>query len=547
MKISWKNQIKKFSKITIGASLLTCTFLVFGNKTFAQNINDGTKAEELLKYDEAKSVYNKIIAKEPANAAVYYHLAVIAYHNYQYDSAKYLLDKGVQANNNEPLIYVGKGLISLYDKNETQAMQNFAKALELSNNKNAYVMQQITDAIWQEQDVNDGDYAYDMITKAAALDKKDIHIIVSTGDAYRLKGEGGKGLSEYKKAIDADPKFLLAQLRVGESYAKVKSYPAAEGVYNDILKIDPNYPPVYPDLGELFYQKGSIEKAKESYKKFLSLVGTSPAERLRYASFLYLIRDYKSALEELNKVAQSLPNNVLLLRIKSYCEFQTGDYASGMNTIQKLFSTVKKEALISMDYEYYGNLLRKTNQDSLGVINLKTAIIMDSTSINADIYDSIEKSYYKMKKYNDATNILEQKLAKTKDNISKIDYYTLGRDYFYAGNYQRADTNFAMVNKYFPTYAIAYWYRARCKLELNKDIKTGAAKPYYEKFIEVSASDAARYKPQIEEGYQYLVSYYYNKNELEKTKEYANKVKEMDPDNKANNDMLKFLNAPKKK
>src|ERR1022692_2766031 len=184
MNITEKNRSKKLTSFPIGLALVVCFFMLMGTNSYAQNINDGIKSEELLRYDDAKSVYSKILAKEPANAAVYYHLAVIAYHNYQYDSARYLLDNGLQVNANEPLIFVGKGLLSLMDKNESQAKQDFAKALDLSGNKNAYVMQQIVDAIWQEQDVNDGDYAFDLITKAAALDKKDIRIIISTGDAY---------------------------------------------------------------------------------------------------------------------------------------------------------------------------------------------------------------------------------------------------------------------------------------------------------------------------------------------------------------------------
>jgi len=527
-------------------------FLVFGVlKTNAQNIKEAAQDEELLKYQAAKSIYNQVLAKEPGNAEVYYHLGIIAYHNFQYDSANYFFNKGIQLNSNEPLNYIGTGLMKLHNKDEAPAKADFDKALGFAASGNAekvaYLDQQIVEAAWQEQDVTYADYVFDLAQKAVKADDKNLRYKISLGDAYILKGDGGNGIREYESVQDADPKYLLAQLKVGHCYASpsAKNYKEAEKVFNGIIAIDPNYPPVYPEMGEAYYQDGNIDKAKECYQKFLSLVGNSPATRLRYAEFLYFIKDYKNALDQLNKAYEGLPDNVVLLRLKAYCEDETGDAKTGLVTIQKMFSKAKPVEIQGIDYEYYGRLLCKNNQDSIGILNLYKAYKDDSSKVY--LLDTIAASYAKLKQFDKAARVMEQKLVRTKDNINGQDYYTLARYYLVQGLYIKADTNFAQVIKQYPTWPVGYYYRAVSNSNIDSTLKTGAAKPFYEKFLEVVGKDSGMYKPQIIEADMYLESWYYNKNDYIKAKEYGIKVKALDPANVNNNAVLKYIEEINKK
>jgi len=531
--------------------VLMLVLTVYSSGSHAQNIKDAIQNEELLKYQAAKTIYNQILAKDPSNAEVYYHLGVIAYHNYQYDSANYYFGKGIQVNAGEPLNFVGTGLMKLHNKNFALAKQDFDKAIGMtstgSKDKIAYVDQQIVNAIWMEQDAQDADYAFGLAQKAVSLDDKNLRIKISLGDAYIVKGDGGSGIRQYEGVEDMDSKYLLAQLKVGHCYASpsAKNYDAALEVFNKIVATDPNYPPVYPELGEAYYQKGNIDKAKECYQKFLSLVGSSPAERLRYAEFLYLIKDFRNALIQINMAYEGLPDNVALLRLKAYCETETGDNKSGLNTIQKMFQKAKTDELHGIDYEYFGRLLIKNNQDSAGIANLYKAYKDDSSKVY--LLDSIAAGYAKVKKFNKAAQVMEQKLIRTKDNINAQDYYNLGRYYLVESNYIKADTSFSKVVLSYPTWPVGYYYRAVCNSNIDSTMKKGSAKPFYEKFLEVVGKDSMAFKPQVIEAYMYLESYYYNKNDYEKAKEYAKKVKVLDPANKQNNAILKYIEDINKK
>src|SRR6185437_10371280 len=280
-------------------------------------------------------------------------------------------------------------------------------------------------------------------------------------------------------------------------------------------------------------------------EKFLSLVGSSPAVRLRYAGILYLSKDYKNALIQLNMAYAGLPNNVSLLRLKAYCEYETGDVKSGLVTIQKMLSKAKPTEILGSDYDYAGRLLSRDKQDSLAVVDFYKAYKFDSS--NVYLLDTIAADYAKLKKYGMAARVMEQKLVRTRDNINGQDYNTLAIYYLKEGNYIKADTNFANVIKQYPTWPVGYYYRALCNSNIDSTMKTGAAKPFYEKFLEVTGKDSNAYKPEVIEADMYLVSYYYNKNDYAKAKEYSLKVKNLDPANKQNNDVLKYINDINKK
>jgi tetratricopeptide (TPR) repeat protein len=537
MKFSIKGKLSALGIILVIVALIPGTVK-------AQTMSEGMANEEMQKYETAKGIFSKILVKEPGNAAAMYHMGLIAFKNYQYDSARYFFNKGLQANASEGLNYIGLGVLDLNDKNKDAAKKNFDKALAVSGNTNAYVMQQIVDVMWLEQETTFAQYAVDLAQKALNMDPKNPRYAITLGDAYRLDFDGSKGITEYKKLVDANPGYLLAQLRIGEIYGK-NNPGAAEDVYNKIIAKDPNYPPVYPDLGELYFKQNKLDKAKEAYKKFLSLVGNSCAERLRYAQFLYIMQDYKSTLDELNIVAKCLPENINVIRLKAYCEFYVDDFKGATADFQKLFSITKPEKLLGSDYANYGKTLNKAGQDSLALIYVNKAIQADST--NLDLYSVAAESYTKLNKFDRAAAIMELKITKSKSNVDPLDYYTVGRAYYYANNFVKADTSFAMVNKFFPTYAPGYLYRARSKAYQGTEAKIAEAKPYYEKYLELVKPDADKYKREIIDAETFLGKYYVSKKEYAAAKEHFLKVKELDPDNKENNDFLKFINAQKKK
>ncbi|MGZ5244585.1 MAG: tetratricopeptide repeat protein [Bacteroidia bacterium] len=550
----------KFKKLFAATAL---TFITIGG-TFAQTIQDATKAIEKNQFNTATKMLQTILQKEPANATAYYHLGTIYLYNEIEDSAKYYFDKGMAADANEPLNYVGQGRLFLAKNQNAEARTQFNKALELSKNKNAYIMNQIADAYVDVQSAKDANFAIEMANKAKELDKKNLYYIITAGDAWRLQGDGSKGVAEYKSAIAKDAKFPLAPLRVGELYAKLRTFNEAENYYNAVISIDPNYAPVYKDLGELYYQTGKSAKALESYKKYLDMVGRSIPERIRYASFLFVNKLYNEAITELETVRPYAKENPLLLRLLAYSQYETAKYEEGVKNIEKYFEVMepKKDKIIGKDYEYYGRLLSKTGKDELAISNLRKGLEQDSTA--TELYDVIAENYANKKKYKEAAKEIATKIEKTKDNPNNQDWFTLGRYQYLGSDFTNADSSFAKVNELFPGYAVGYLYRAKANVQLDPKSDKGLAKPHYEAFIEkvlyegsqdtvastekqVNQANLTKYKKEIVEAYYYLASYYYfTKKDLAQARVYSEKIKNIDPNNERNNALATELNKAKK-
>ncbi len=539
--------------------LAACAFSAFTLNAGAQSIQDATKAIEKNQFTLATNMLQAVIQKEPANATAYYHLGTIYLYNEIDDSAKYFFDKAMQANANEPLSYVGQGRYLLSKKQNNEARAQFNKALELSKNKNAYIMNQIADAYVDVQSAIGADFAIEMANKAKDMDKKNLYYAVTAGDAWRLQGDGSKGVAEYKAAAAKDPKFALAPLRVGELYSKLRSFKEAENYFNTVVAIDPNYAPVYKGFGELYYQTGKSALALENYKKYLDMVGRSIPERIRYASFLFVNKMYPEAITELETAKPYAAENPLLLRLLGYAQYETGKYEEGVKTIEKYFEIMqpKQDKIIGKDYEYYGRLLSKTGKEELAVTNLRKGIEQDTTA--TELYDVIADVYAAQKKYKEAAQEVATKIKKTKDNPNNQDWFALGRYQYMGSDFVGADTSFTKVNEYFPSYAVGYLYRARANSQLDPKSDKGLAKPHYEAFIDkvlyegsqdavasterqVNEANVNKYKKEIVEAYYYLASYhYFTKKDSAASKTYAAKVLELDPNHSKTKELQKLL------
>ena len=547
--------MNKLTRRGIKSTLALLGLVFAGQGAYAQTLQDATKAIEKNQFTTATNMLQSILQKEPANAVAYYYLGNIYLYNELEDSAKYFFDKGMQANPNEALNFIGQGRLLLADKKNAEARAQFDKALTMTKNKNAYIMNQVADAYVDALSAQDADFAIEMANKSKELDKKNLYYIITTGDAWRLKGDGSKGVAEYKSAIDKDPKFALAPLRVGELYAKLRTFNEAEKYYNNVIAIDPNYSPVYKDLGELYYQTGKNAKALENYKKYLDQVGRSVPERIRYAGVLYVNKMYKEALEELQKVQSLAPANPLLLRLMAYSQYETEAYDEGVKTIEKYFEVMKpkQDKIIGKDYEYYGRLLSKTGKDELAITNLRKGLEQDTTA--TELYDVIADMYAKQKNYSAAANELKTKIGKTTANPNNQDWFTLGRYQYMASDFTGADSSFAKVNEIYPSYAIGYLSRALANTHLDPKSEKGLAKPHYEAFIDkvlytdeqdtaantekqVNQANVTKYKKELIDAYYYLAYYNFLKKDFTSAKMYGEKVKALDPNHAKTKELL---------
>jgi tetratricopeptide (TPR) repeat protein len=356
----------------------------------------------------------------------------------------------------------------------------------------------------------DLDKAKLLLDKAYALDPKNPEIQILYGDIYSERNNGTVAVDYYKKALDLDPKAVRAIVAKGKLYKRSTNFDGAAEAFMEAIGIDDNFAPAHRELGEVYIKQGKLEKAKSEYVKYTDLSRNNCNARIRYASFLYLSKDYSGAIAEIAKLKQNCDsNNLTLLRVLSYCYLETKECAKGIETVERLFTLLPENKRIINDYEYYGKLMLCANRDSAGALALRKAYEMDKTRL--DLLIDIGDAYVKMKKYDDAALAYREKVNAGRD-VKSYDYFKLGQSYFYGEKFLEADTVYNKLTDIQPKWPSGFLWSAKNKSRIDSTSEAGLAKPHYEKYIELALADTANQKKYVgglKEAYSYLASYYY--------------------------------------
>ena len=577
-------------------SFMLCA--LFSAMAFAQSLEDAIRLTDNEQYEAASSAFQSLIAKEPANATYYYYFGENLLLSDYADSASKMYEAGAKADPNNLLIIIGRAKyrLNLFSEAETKRSSNIANddynkakadydksanktteeqarmdelkakaseadalfqtavanvkeaniliddAVQKAGPKNAQIFIEAADALIHFKNKN-LDKAKSLLDKADALQAKNPEIKILYGDIYTAMNNGTLAADYYNKALDLNPKSVKAIVNKGRLYKGSTNYEGAAEEFKNAIKIDDSFAPAHRELGECYYRLGKLEDAKAEYKKYLELSKNNCGARIRYASFLYLSKDYSNALNEISQLRNSCDaNSPTLLRVTAYSLFETKDSTKALAAVQKLFEKVSEDKLIGQDYEYYGKIYSMNNMDSLGVDMLRKAYLMDNT--RCDLLNDIWKSYDKMKKYADAATVMVEKIQNCK-GATVADYFNLGRSYFFSANYMSADSAFAKVNELAPTYASGFLWRAKANSFIDSTMTQGLAKTHYEKYIEVATADSAnpvKYKSGLIESYKYIAAYYVqvDKN-LRQAKEFLKKALDIDPENQEIKDWIKSI------
>ncbi|MDB5258417.1 MAG: repeat-containing protein [Chitinophagaceae bacterium] len=523
------------NRLQLKQSLLFA-FVLLG--TFTLNAQDVKKGKDLILKErliDAKAFFTQQLTADPKNAAVYqFYIGEVYYAAEKYDSAKIQYKLAMQLDEKEALSYAGLGKIVI-GTNQVEGQQNFEKALSLASKKSAEVYNVIAGYYIQTGDKKNADLAIALLQTGLKNDPKNFYSNILAGDAYLVKNDGSFAASYFNAAANIDPNNPLTFWRKGNLYANARNYDAAIASYKEGLTKDPEFGPLYKEIGEIYYRSKQYKKAIENYQLYLQKIDKNDDAQFRYASFLYLTQDYKTALTIFDQLEQKKYANPILYRLKAFCLYETGAYDKGLEYENKFFATADPKNILAVDYEYLAKFYIKKENDTLALKNIEFAVLRDSSK--ATLWNDLGSYYFAKSNYDKAVYAYKKKLEKIK--AEDTDYLNVGKAYYFGKKYKEADSTFAYLTEARPTAHIGFLYRARSNAYLDTDYKTGQAKPFYDKVIELCSTDEVKYKEPLIESYQYVATYYLYKKDKVNADIYWNKVLKLDPANKRAQDGLK--------
>lgn len=501
------------------------------------------------RYELAAAEFKQLIATNPTDGDLYFY----AGDNYLYwgilDSSEMMFRQGIEKSPANPLNYIGLGRIGWIKGNDALNTAQYAKAIEIMSTKSNKVDKKIQQIgylkmaeTYVQAEKKNFEKALEYINKAITFNEADAEAYVQLGDYYltsEMEKNGKSGMlnlslaqTQYAKASQLNPSYPRALLAQGKVLVPARNWDAALEYFNKAIAADPNYAPAYREKAELLYKAGRNNLAVESYAKYLELNNNCRVQQ-RYASFVFETKDYKKAVTELEKATPCNAENPFMYRLLGYSYFETGDFAKGLQNINKFFDMAQAKnypKLIGSDYAYKGKLLAKNGQDSLGVLTILKAIELDSSYTEG--YSDAAGIYFKAKKYSDAANLYDQKIKALGSAATPLDYYYLGQALYFNKEYQKSDAAFAVAVSKYPD---SNFWRGRCNFKLdNQETPAGLANEHFHNFVKYGFTDAKTTetnKKFLIEALSYLGFYYATQKNFDCSKSAWTKVLELDATN----------------
>jgi len=373
-----------FSKVVLLAGLFS-VITVYSLQS--QDLNSAIQLTKSESYDKAEEIYKALIQKEPGNSKYYFYSGENYLLNYFADTisnsfaaatkaASEIYQKGVSANPNDPLNYIGQAKVSHFLGEDAKANEMRAKAksflLPYKNLKKisppakdyAFALAKIAESYAREGSV-DTSLALPLIREAIKIDSKNPEIYLIAGDLYMMVNDGSNAIMNYNLAQYADPQSPTAAMKIGYVYFKARAFTNAIPNFEEAIRLNENYAPAYRELGQLYWRAGRLEQSKSNFKKYLDLtVGNIPA-KTRYVNSLFYAGDYEEVIKNVEEILAVDDSRAYMNRLAgySYYEKENPDYEKALSYMETLFKKVNPENILQKDHHYMARILLKKNQN----------------------------------------------------------------------------------------------------------------------------------------------------------------------------------------
>ncbi|MBS1599017.1 MAG: tetratricopeptide repeat protein [Bacteroidetes bacterium] len=531
---------------------------VITNISFAQTVEQGKKFLYYERYKSAQDAFEKVLAANPNNIDAVYWLGQTMVHRKDTRDtagAKALYQKMLATNGSAPLLLAGMGHIELMQGNTADAKQRFETAISLTKAKDINVLNAVGYANTDAK-AGDANYAIEKLNLATQTKNfNNAQTYIYLGDAYRKLIDGGNAVTNYTKALGADPKLAEAKFKIGMIYYTQNNKDYFLPAFEDAIQIDPAYAPAYYQLFYYWYFR-DVNKAATYLDKYVANADQGPEVEYLKTDFLYASGKNAEAKTKAQELISQYGDKVSprMYRMVAYTADTLGDIQAAKQAITTFFTKADTSIIMGTDYEALAKINSKmpdsaTKNEAFKYFGM--AIARDTLPENKAKYANEGIELAKKLGNKAAAADLAAALYKTKKDPSNADLYNLGMANYQAGNYKNAGTIFCeQYESKYPNEIFGYLWCARSLQAQDDSLNSkGLAVDAYEKLVQMGRTlpDSAKYKTQVVQGLFYLASYYNDvKKDKPKAVTYMQKVLEVDPSNASAPKIIEALTKPPK-
>ncbi len=533
-------------------SILTLA-LLFTAGLSAQTLQDGKNHLFAERYNSAINSFNQLIASNPNNIEAIYWLGQSILQSEEIMSSRItktrqLYEKALQTSNGAPLITVGLGHVDLLENKTNDARQKFETALTMTRTKKGENIDILNAVGLANADAKAGDYEYVIAKLKDAIDNKNAknpETAVWLGNALRKArpGEGGgEAFRYYTKALEFNPNFPLANLRMAKLFESQKNWELVFQYLTAATKNDDKFTAAYYELFYYYFVRLDYATAEAQLKKYIDskLPESDIQDEYLYAMLCWANKDYNCATSRAEAVVKALGDNTKpkVYRLLADAHFTNNEFADAKMYSDNFFNKKNPDDLLLYDYQLRADILDKTGGTVDEVFNTYIQGAQLDTTLSLKV-DFLKKGAEKFKAKGDSVSRdregeLRLQMIKIKETPSQRDYFDAGFAFYQAKNYHRADSVFDVYVVKFPDESYGYMMEYNIHRAIDSTMERGEAVPWAEKYLQILEKDTVKNKNSILGVAGYLAQYHANiAKDKEKAIEYLQRMLNLDPTNEA--------------
>lgn len=216
---------------------------------------------------------------------------------------------------------------------------------------------------------------------AAAQETETTESLWAKSKAAMAQGNFAEARRLLRQAVQQDPKDGALWFHLGASCAEVNELDEAIAAFERARVLAPGQPDTYFNLGLVYWRKGNLNKAKESYRAGLALRPKETSALQNYALLLMKTGDYKTAISPLQKLKNDPKLGTSSRAAMIECYLKTGEQAAAAKESAEI---IQDKVAGPADQSKIAAILLENGAPASAEKLFKNSLSMDPNQANAE-------------------------------------------------------------------------------------------------------------------------------------------------------------------
>jgi len=327
---------------------------------------------------------------------------------------------------------------------------------------------------------------------ATPVEQRDSHF--SQGLELGLSGKYQEAKDELFKAVEEDPKHLVAHTSLGVAFHRLGEDDRALSCYEAALRIDPTYAEAHYFRANILYNHGNVREAIAGYTIAIGLEPElievhekpSPEDRLtdyaRSPAEMYWIAKPAHRILDLNRTLEANPGQASLFKERAADYYRLRNYVQAIADYSSYLAIQPDDASA---LHFRGLAYEQIEQFDRALEDYQRAIAINPQL--SDVYINRGVTLGRMGNFRQSIASLTEGIRLAPRNPDG--YFNRGTAYLQQGDFGRAIDDFSNVIRLSPGDEEAYYWRGISNEEAGRQSDAIAD---YRQFLEISQNSQAR-------------------------------------------------------